>query len=80
MTTIIVAPYTGAWIEIQYEALKYVAENVAPYTGAWIEIFGLLVLCQQVGVAPYTGAWIEMEIPPSILNGACSRTLHGCVD
>ena len=33
-----VAPYTGAWIEIN--GVKYqVTENiVAPYTGAWIEI------------------------------------------
>ena len=34
----IVAPYTGAWIEI-FPLLSFVlAIRVAPYTGAWIEI------------------------------------------
>ena len=33
-----VAPYTGAWIEI-CTALKHSrGRRVAPYTGAWIEI------------------------------------------
>ena len=33
-----VAPYTGAWIEINHRYLMYPLETVAPYTGAWIEI------------------------------------------
>ena len=35
----IVAPFTGAWIEIV--GLEYLAmlTRVAPFTGAWIEIF-----------------------------------------
>ena len=38
MPSYVVAPFTGAWIEIQY--LKEIYENnkVAPFTGAWIEI------------------------------------------
>ena len=34
-----VAPYTGAWIEINNRQHKPPASQVAPYTGAWIEIF-----------------------------------------
>ena len=33
-----VAPYTGAWIEIGTPVRKSSSESVAPYTGAWIEI------------------------------------------
>ena len=33
-----VAPYTGAWIEIFYDAELMGHTFVAPYTGAWIEI------------------------------------------
>ena len=34
-----VAPFTGAWIEIQREIVATVlCANVAPFTGAWIEI------------------------------------------
>ena len=34
-----VAPYTGAWIEILNRRVTEVEEIVAPYTGAWIEIW-----------------------------------------
>ena len=34
----IVAPYTGAWIEMEYITIKLIKKPVAPYTGAWIEI------------------------------------------
>ncbi len=34
----IVAPYTGAWIEIQNTSNDYCNSFVAPYTGAWIEM------------------------------------------
>ena len=33
-----VAPYAGAWIEINGWSLKLVGLSVAPYAGAWIEI------------------------------------------
>ena len=34
-----VAPFTGAWIEIIVGASTvYVTTGVAPFTGAWIEI------------------------------------------
>ena len=34
----IVAPYTGAWIEIEIKRATAEIKEVAPYTGAWIEI------------------------------------------
>ena len=33
-----VAPYTGAWIEMTLVKMKLYGYEVAPYTGAWIEI------------------------------------------
>ena len=33
-----VAPYTGAWIEITRSTGRNCKLTVAPYTGAWIEI------------------------------------------
>ena len=38
LTLCLVAPYTGAWIEIDMEDWGSVHGDVAPYTGAWIEI------------------------------------------
>ena len=37
----VVAPYTGAWIEIKLYMERIVTDEVAPYTGAWIEIINL---------------------------------------
>ena len=34
----IVAPFTGAWIEISPSTLSNSVHEVAPFTGAWIEI------------------------------------------
>ena len=55
-----VAPYAGAWIEINVVGCIASHAHVAPYAGAWIEI-------QVPGdnritsvVAPYAGAWIEI--------------------
>ena len=33
-----VAPFTGAWIEILLSDAADMNERVAPFTGAWIEI------------------------------------------
>ena len=75
-----VAPYTGAWIEIQALYLVFPVTLVAPYTGAWIEISSRINLSPPIRVAPYTGAWIEIANlwkKPQIYH---RRTLHGCVD
>ena len=58
----LVAPYTGAWIEI-LKVIRFLLkfQNVAPYTGAWIEMIGTQNHISTISVAPYTGAWIEIE-------------------
>ena len=61
-----VAPFVGAWIEIEVEKKAIEFCLVAPFVGAWIEI-----LCQVFNtchrkVAPFVGAWIEMEMPSPI--------------
>ena len=43
----IVAPYTGAWIEIATYGVIWHETLVAPYTGAWIEI-----MCCTSGTVP----------------------------
>ena len=37
-TRILVAPFTGAWIEILAMLMPALVGCVAPFTGAWIEI------------------------------------------
>ena len=56
-----VAPFTGAWIEIDwwYDKNSY-RLDVAPFTGAWIEIYFCHQLRPFLFVAPFTGAWIEI--------------------
>ena len=57
----IVAPFTGAWIEISpVYSIKSI--SVAPFTGAWIEIStASLQIFGTCLVAPFTGAWIEIK-------------------
>ena len=76
----LVAPYTGAWIEI-FVATKYgLTSKVAPYTGAWIEMPIKAEYVTVTFVAPYTGAWIEIRHLNGWFQLRSRRTLHGCVD
>ena len=75
-----VAPYTGAWIEIDGTIWTCHEKTVAPYTGAWIEISVFDTISFAPIVAPYTGAWIEMFMYSSRYSCNPGRTLHGCVD
>ena len=36
---VLVAPFTGAWIEILNQKVNDLTAEVAPFTGAWIEIY-----------------------------------------
>ena len=38
----LVAPFTGAWIEISFTDYMRRTKDVAPFTGAWIEIYNVL--------------------------------------
>ena len=57
----IVAPFTGAWIEIYSDLYTNSLGLVAPFTGAWIEICYCQLSTLPIVVAPFTGAWIEIE-------------------
>ena len=60
--TIRVAPFAGAWIEIEYRKKKSRVKSVAPFAGAWIEIHNILYIATRYYVAPFAGAWIEINI------------------
>ena len=56
----LVAPFTGAWIEIQCEFGTLLAQRSLPSRERGLK---LLILALDVGfaeVAPFTGAWIEI--------------------
>ena len=58
-----VAPFTGAWIEIGHHRGDREGLSVAPFTGAWIEMLRLSQGPYHRIVAPFTGAWIEIGFP-----------------
>ena len=66
-----VAPFTGAWIEIEKMKKALGVDTVAPFTGAWIEIEKMKKALGVDTVAPFTGAWIE--IAPSTLCNSIMR-------
>ena len=57
----LVAPFTGAWIEITPNGSADTRKPVAPFTGAWIEIPVESRYAWLDPVAPFTGAWIEIS-------------------
>ena len=57
-----VAPFAGAWIEINEDVDKKISGLVAPFAGAWIEITCPVVASSTPSiVAPFAGAWIEIS-------------------
>ena len=60
MTTAVVAPFAGAWIEICNHPPECGTVRVAPFAGAWIEMCDSLTASSASDVAPFAGAWIEM--------------------
>ena len=76
----VVAPFTGAWIEICSLPLFSTCLSVAPFTGAWIEIGGMIFPKAGYHVAPFTGAWIEICSCGSHSRRRPGRSLHGSVD
>ncbi len=73
----LVAPFTGAWIEITAFVRAVSADLVAPFTGAWIEILSVVTGLSIGVVAPFTGAWIEIigleALTPYLLRSLPSR-------
>mgnify|MGYP006874525522 CR=1 FL=1 len=76
----LVAPFTGAWIEIRRRRRGRTSRPVAPFTGAWIEIPSPYRGMPAAPVAPFTGAWIEIAKGDVTALYRERRTLHGCVD
>ena len=62
LLTAVVAPFAGAWIEIDHTAAVIHVLRVAPFAGAWIEIPEMLNRCATGLVAPFAGAWIEIPV------------------
>ncbi len=57
-----VAPFVGAWIEIDLPGTLPLQVPVAPFVGAWIEMSLRLPIFSYATVAPFVGAWIEIWI------------------
>ena len=55
-----VAPFAGAWIEIDEFIEMAIELGVAPFAGAWIEIYNSYFQILRLSVAPFAGAWIEI--------------------
>ena len=80
LSSVEVAPHTGAWIEINAADSEFRPASVAPHTGAWIEIIGLFGDGVAVRVAPHTGAWIEIAAGLPVMIKNRRRSPHGSVD
>ncbi len=76
-----VAPYTGAWIEIPREkAEKEKRVTSPPIRGRGLKSYIVFEGEMSRAVAPYTGAWIEISNDWAQRQGGESRPLYGGVD
>ena len=64
----LVAPYTGAWIEIVYCVHCVKTMESLPTRERGLKSVEVPAQVDDVGVAPYTGAWIEIM---SMNTGYC---------
>ena len=76
---LLVAPYTGAWIEIGMPTGKGSTGDVAPYTGAWIEIRPDIRITTIIWSLPTRERGLKSQIFPGC-QPARGRSLHGSVD
>ncbi len=79
VTRTLVAPYTGAWIEITNGAGLQQQSMCRTLHGAWIEIFRLLVRDRQTSSHPTRVRGLKFSQRFRLSPIMC-RTLHGCVD
>ena len=76
-----VAPFVGAWIEIEMKALSSEFEDKSLPSwerGLKLKSQGLDGVAQ--GVAPFVGAWIEIKIQAISKTYEMGRSLRGSVD
>ena len=75
-----VAPFTGAWIEIEANLQNQTHYLVAPFTGAWIEIVLISIKYPVIYMSlPSRERGLKYPVP-SVRIGRLSRSLHGSVD
>ena len=81
MGEFLVAPFTGAWIEIgiQGDVFGYHIES-HPSRVRGLKFEYRKPCLNHSYVAPFTGAWIEMRHEHALPQRHGRRTLHGCVD
>ena len=77
----IVAPFTGAWIEIYLSPLLILYVILShPSRVRGLKCITTQLLVHLIRVAPFTGAWIEIDEGLAAAGRKHRRTLHGCVD
>ena len=64
----LVAPYTGAWIEIVYCVHCVKTMESLPTRERGLKSVEVPAQVDDVGVAPYTGAWIEIILSCTIFS------------
>ena len=72
-----VAPYTGAWIEICYNAIDGAANVSLPTRERGLKFNSVDASENGIAVAPYTGAWIEIVSPIPICASNCVAPYTG---
>ena len=81
MAPVQVAPFTGAWIEIQKrQAGERHLLQVAPFTGAWIEIRWICSTLSNWPSLPSRERGLKYVRPERDGQTAQGRYLHGSVD
>ncbi|WP_404351873.1 hypothetical protein [Caproicibacterium sp. XB2] len=75
-----VAPYTGAWIEITLYWYIRGKPLVAPYTGAWIEIIYFSALLPLLLSLPTRERGLKCRWGRRKRRWSNCRSLHGSVD
>ena len=76
---VVVAPYTGAWIETRMAWHRCAPDRVAPYTGAWIETYMPTLDDAKLQSLPTRGRGLKLLFDDDT-RLLVSRSLHGGVD
>ena len=77
---VLVAPFTGAWIEICIDDDSGLMTAVAPFTGAWVETMVQDVYKTYPMSHPSRVRGLKCQYPHYLCHDRQGRTLHGCVD
>ena len=75
-----VAPFTGAWIEINNARTENEFSKVAPFTGAWIEMAEIMAALKGDKSRPSRARGLKTVVTVQPSQYLTSRALHGRVD